>query len=444
MGEGSGPSGRRPGRDEALLQELEEMSKNSSISFHGNKKNIFQEDVPSDDKKLLKWATQRFGGVTSFTTVKNLRDLHAAGVGTKAGFPDCVLGNEDSAEKHFLTIGRVTASFKSCFPTTRNDNDELHIVNVPERSTVRNVLLHMDLEKSSIFLRGPQGTNWTVLNLQNTKLSSNNEILIRHHSLVHRLPPAFPLDSDEPEVVQRKALDYFRTSSFTSYTEITTDGSALVLRLPKKAVNIVSETAVPVTTSAPQRMPLTMLLYNSRDFSSPLDPNAKVQSNRRIYAEISGRALGDITLTIKVTQCFLRSKGSCPVVKELPFLPESCHSTSCSNTTRLSFSLDQLQELTSTTWDLECSVKICYSEKCGDGERVKRSLEVTQPCLQPQNQILFSSDSVLVPARWRLRRARSETLLAVSVLQTRTGAWSAAKRQRSCGEGRTQTAGTPK
>lgn len=80
------------------------------------------------------------------------------------------------------------------------------------------------------------------------------------------------------------------------------------------------------------------------------------------FLQISGHTFGDIALTIKVISCFVRSKGSCPVVKELPFIPEACSLSSCPNSTRLSFSLDQLQELTSTTWDLECSVKLCYSE----------------------------------------------------------------------------------
>ena len=80
------------------------------------------------------------------------------------------------------------------------------------------------------------------------------------------------------------------------------------------------------------------------------------------FLQISGHPLGDIALNIKVFKCFVSSKSSCPVEKELPFIPEPCSSISCPNSTRLSFSLDQLQELTSTTWDLECSVKLCYSE----------------------------------------------------------------------------------
>lgn len=362
------------------------VSKNSSVSLHGDdKRNIVKEAMPSEEVELVKWATQRFGGVTSFTTIQNLKTVHAAGTGTKPGSLECVLASEDTSEKNFLTIESENVPFKSCSPLALNSSEELHIINIPERASVRNVSLHMDIEKTSIFLRGPQGTTWTIVNLQHTKLLSNNDIIFQN--MRHRIPPMVSLNSDDAETVQKTALEHFKSTSFTSYTEILPEEPMIVLRLQKKAIHIVTEsdpgTAVPDESIDPHLMPLTMQLYNSADYRSPLDPNAKVQSNRRIYAEITGRTLGDIVLTIKVIQCFLRSKGVCPVVKELPFIPESCPGNSCANRTRLSFSLDQLQELTSTTWDLECSVKLCYSEKCGDGGRVKRYLEVSQPCLQP-------------------------------------------------------------
>lgn len=47
----------------------------------------------------------------------------------------------------------------------------------------------------------------------------------------------------------------------------------------------VPEPVTPITTTAPQ-MPLMMQLYTSPDYRSPLDPNTKVQSDKRIYAEV--------------------------------------------------------------------------------------------------------------------------------------------------------------
>ncbi|XP_059213877.1 endoglin [Centropristis striata] len=368
------------------------INNDSTITLHGNQhhNNVHKQNFPTQDEELVKWARQKFGGVTSFTTIRNLKTLSLTGTkGTKAGSRSCILREEDAFEKHFMKIetAPLASSFKSCSPPQQNPSDdaELHIINIPENASTRNVSLRVNTKETSVFLRGPQGTTWSFLNLQHTKFGSNNDILLT--AFPHKIPPSFTLNSDNAGDVQRKALDHFRASTFTSYTELRPEDSMVLLVLGKKDNPAVTETApATVTPGTPnvghQQMPLLMQLYASPDYHCPLDP-AKVQSDKRIYAEISGHTLGDFVLTIKVISCFVRSTGSCPVVKELPFMPEACTLNSCPNSTRLSFSLDQLQELESTTWDLECSVKLCYSEKCGDGGRVKRNLEVTQPCLQP-------------------------------------------------------------
>lgn len=95
--------------------------------------------------------------------------------------------------------------------------------------------------------------------------------------------------------------------------------------------------------------------------STPIIP---VPTHPSPLLQISGRMLGEIVLTIKVINCSVRSKGSCPVVRDMPFRSEMCASTMCPNSTRVSFSLELLQDLSSTSWDLECSVKLCFSEVC--------------------------------------------------------------------------------
>ncbi|XP_057675756.1 endoglin [Corythoichthys intestinalis] len=381
-------------------------SNTSALVLYGNEhgSNVHDVDVPDEDEELVRWTTRKFGGVTSFTTVENLKVMYSRPTeGTKGGSRECVLQSEDPSEKHFMKIeaAPLTSSFKSCSPPLERekqrqrasvanaDAPELHIINIPEDANIRNVSVRVDTKKSSVFLRGPQGTTWTFLNPQHTMFWSNNEVVLP--GMPPRIQPLFELRSDKAEVVQKKALEYFKADAFTSYTEMRPEGSQLLLVLGRDgpAVTETVTEAVKLTTPEPHQMPLLMQLYTSPDYRSPLDPNTKVQSDKRIYAEISGHTLGDIVLTIKVISCFVRSKGSCPVVQELPFIPEFCSSNSCPNSTRLSFSLDQLQELSSTTWDLECSVKLCYSEKCGDGGRVKRNLEVTQPCQQTLNTPCF-------------------------------------------------------
>ncbi|KAL3041653.1 hypothetical protein OYC64_019772 [Pagothenia borchgrevinki] len=367
----------------------------SKISLHANvfHNNVYKRDFPSEDEELVKWASQEFGGVTSFTTIRNLKKVTSTGTkGTKPGSSNCTLRNEDASEKHFMKIETAPLA-KSCSPSPQNPNDEteLHIINIPESAIPCNVSVHVGTKKTSVFLRGPQGTTWTFINPLHTQFGSNNDIVLL--AIPHRIPPLITLNSDNAVDVQRKALDYFKASTFTSYTEVRPEYPMVLLVLRNNDDPEVIETApppvTPTTTNAPHQMPLLMQLYTSPDYRSPMDPNTKVQSDKRIYAEISGHTLGDIVLTIKVISCFVRSTGSCPVVKELPFMSEACSANVCPNSTRLSFSLDQLHELTTTTWDLECSVKLCYSEKCGDGGRVKRNLEVTQPCLQPPTPPCF-------------------------------------------------------
>ncbi|KAM3600563.1 uncharacterized protein V6R79_025171 [Siganus canaliculatus] len=373
------------------------INNDSLVALHGNhaRTDIHTQDFPTQDKELVKWAKQKFGGVTSFTTIQNLRTVTWTGTnGTKIGSRQCTLKNEDASEKNFLRIEKTTpaSSVKSCSTQQQNDGNEaeIHIINIPENAITCNVSLSMESHRNSVLLRGPQGTTWTFLNLQHTQFVSNNEVLLP--AMTVRIPSTFVLNNDSAESVQSAALSHFEATTFTSYTELRPQASAILIVLAKSNKTEAVLEPLPITTNAPQQMPLLMQLYTSPDYCCPLDPNAKVQSDKRIYAEISGHTLGNIVLTIEVISCFVRSKGTCPVVKELPFIREPCSENSChKNSTRLSFSLDQLQEL--TTWDLECSVKLCHSthdsEKCGDGGRVKRNLEVTQPCLQPPIQPCF-------------------------------------------------------
>ncbi|XP_071321766.1 endoglin isoform X2 [Trachinotus anak] len=362
------------------------VNNDSKIIVHANQyyNNVHKQDFPTQDEELVKWAQQKFGGVTSFTTVQNLKTISITGAaGTKPGSPNCVLKIEDASEKRFMKIDAtpLASSVTSCSPQQQNpsDEDELHIINIPEDASMCNVSLHVDTKKIRVFLRGPQGTTWMIFGSEfsSVQFASNNDVLLSIFK--QKIPPHYTLNSDNAEEVQRKALDVYKISTFTSYTEVRPTGSTISLALARND----SSTEPAVSPNITHQMPLMMQLYTSPDYRSPLDPSAKVQSDKRIYAEISMHTLGDISLTIKVIRCDVLSKGSCPVVEELPFIPEACSSSSCPNSTRLSFSLDQLQELMSTTWDLECSVQLCHNEKCGDGGRVKRNLEVTQPCLQP-------------------------------------------------------------
>ncbi|KAI4817184.1 hypothetical protein KUCAC02_009460 [Chaenocephalus aceratus] len=64
----------------------------STISLHTNGKHdiVYKRDFPSEDEELVKWASQEFGGVTSFTTIRNLKAVTSTGTkGTKPGSSNC-------------------------------------------------------------------------------------------------------------------------------------------------------------------------------------------------------------------------------------------------------------------------------------------------------------------------------------------------------------------
>ncbi|XP_030599204.1 endoglin [Archocentrus centrarchus] len=373
------------------IQLIDSIVQNPESNVH------YVEGLPTEKEELVKWATQKFEGVTSFTTLHNLINITSTGMqGTKPGSPNCTLEIEDPLEKHFMRI--ETDPLKFCFPQqqTSSDKTELHILNIPENSSIRNVSLRVNAEKQNrVFLRGPQGTKWSFISLKHTTFASNNEIVLLD-TFVYTVPPVFTLTSDNAVDVQRKALEYFNVTTFTSYTELTLEPKELrisLVRQKKETPSVPATVPAPgnlVTTNSPGGIPMVIRLYTSADYRSPLDPNAKVQTDKRIYAEISAQTIGGLVVTMKVNSCVLQSRGSYPLKKKLPFISVDCPLNSCPNRARFSFSLEQFQELTSTTWDIECDVDFCYTVDCTYGGSAKGNLEFTQPCPQPPTSTCFN------------------------------------------------------
>lgn len=71
--------------------------------------------------------------------------------------------------------------------------------------------------------------------------------------------------------------------------------------------------------------------------------------------QISSQSFGAITVSIKVSSCWV---SSMPEVRDMPFKEEVCYIKDCPK--RLSFSFEMLQNLPSSSWDLECAVKLCF------------------------------------------------------------------------------------
>ncbi|XP_043952503.1 endoglin isoform X1 [Gambusia affinis] len=383
---------------------------NSTITlFNPHLNNIHKEEIPHQNEELIKWAEQKFEGVTSFTTVKNpdkITLIDAQGTKPTAGPMDCVLNNEDISEKHFMKIDMVPDKITSCTLKSQNPgHEEIHVINIPDSSPVRNVSLLVKTQGISFFLRGPPGTTWTFLNTGFLKLGSNNDVQMQVFTKKVTLPKYNgTVSGDKAEVVQKMALEYFKVSYFTSYSEITLDASTISLviekqhNLPERFPSVIEEmgkSMIPKTTDAPNQMLLNIHLYTSPDYRFPLDPLTRLQTNKRIYALISTNTIGDMKMALKVIGCSIRPKASSSAEKELRIFSESCTEGPCHNSARLSFSLDQMPEGTSSTWVLQCSIKLCssdhlpQSEICEDKVRTaEENLEVMQSC-QSQDQPCF-------------------------------------------------------
>lgn len=59
-----------------------QLANNSTISLHSNEpsQKVHKENFPSQDEELVRWAEEKFGGVTSFTTLRKLGDIKSTGM----------------------------------------------------------------------------------------------------------------------------------------------------------------------------------------------------------------------------------------------------------------------------------------------------------------------------------------------------------------------------
>uniref|UniRef100_A0A671RH24 Uncharacterized LOC107704777 n=1 Tax=Sinocyclocheilus anshuiensis TaxID=1608454 RepID=A0A671RH24_9TELE len=302
------------------------------------------------DSEVLEWAAETFGGVTSFTTARDPMTITFTGMKDAQQPSTCDLQPETPADKQFIDLKLTPPSdeLKSCY--TKHSGEPLHVINIPD------------------------GCFLPVPNKLNNKHSANNRIILNGLSL----PPRRTI-SDDPREIRQKVLLYYNSTSITSYSEIRLNMSHIQLWIRDSTISAEVEHTTPAPSSS--SVPLQMQLFSSPDYRLPLDPSSKVQSDKRVYAEISSESYGEFSLSIKVSSCWVRSM---PVVRKMPFKEEACYIEDCPK--RLSFSFEMLQDLPSSSWDLECAVKLCYDSKkfCTNETQVKRSLQV-KPYISNQN-----------------------------------------------------------
>ncbi|RXN11058.1 transforming growth factor beta receptor type 3-like protein [Labeo rohita] len=321
----------------------------------------------NSDSELLKWAAETFGGVTSFTTVQDPKTITFTGIKGTQRPSTCDLQAETSADKPFIELhqGSLDDGLKSCY--TKQSGEPVHVINIPDDVNIRHVYVHLP-SKSNVLLRGPADTEWTILDNHDFKFVSNNPVTLRGLTL----PSRYTI-SDDPREIKKKVLFRYN-SSITSYSEIRVNVSHIQLWIRD------------ITDSNDLLGNLLWIVFSlslawTSDYGSPLDPSSKVQSDKRVYAEISSESFGGVSLTIRVISCLVRSV---PVVRDMPFKEEVCYIDDCPK--RLSFSFEMLQDLPSNSWDLECAVKLCHDRVkfCTNETQVKRNVQL-KPYIPNQN-----------------------------------------------------------
>ncbi|XP_067296488.1 endoglin [Pseudorasbora parva] len=331
------------------------------------------EEIPSadGDSELLKWATERFGGVTSFTTAQDPTSITFTGMSAKLFRrpSTCDLQPETHADKPFIKLDlsdklsdKLPDKLKSCYK--EQPGKQLHVINIPDDVNIRHVSLYLS-SKANLVVRGPPNTEWKIYASHNIKLVSNNGIILNNLSLPSEHKTEI---SDDVGDIRQKVKLFYKSSSISSYSEIRLNVSHIQLWIKDNASG---PAELPTTAPTSSSVNFEMQLFSSPDYRSPLDPSSKVQTDKRVYAEIYGQNLREMMLSIKVSRCWVHSMA---VVKNMPFKEEACFIKDCPK--RLSFSLEMLQDLPFSSWDLECAIKLCFVEHCTKENHVKRSLQV--------------------------------------------------------------------
>nr|XP_015222387.1 PREDICTED: uncharacterized protein LOC107079860 [Lepisosteus oculatus] len=354
-------------------------------------------DLPSDISDLLKWAKQEFGGVTSFTVLRDPVNISFTGGRDKNGDSECVPNSSFYPEKflEFTFENKVLQRFCSYQASIK----KVHIINVLDSANTRQIDLQILKEGYEVLLRGPVGTVWNVRGAYKTL--SNNNISMYVEGAWFLFPPSDPNLTDTYEEIVGVAKKRLESSSIASYSEIGA-GSGTHIRILLGKTETTSPTTTVKTTSAAtkntndQRKSLLMQLYSSPDYCCPIDPTEKVWSDKRIYAEVTSVQLGVVSMKVSVYKCSVRAKVSWNVDRRIPYQNESCPSYICPiNKTRISFSLHEIPNLPEVNLELECFTKLCSEQHCAEGGSVKTSLEVRKSCSQSKLCYEFELSAVL-------------------------------------------------
>ncbi|KAG5840882.1 hypothetical protein ANANG_G00193400 [Anguilla anguilla] len=365
------------------------LSENKNVTAYSSSKcNVHgKKPFPFDAEDVLAGTMEKFGGVTSFTTLTDARKItFTGGTAPEGSSVNCIQKSSFFPEDYVLEPDSSPVMW-FCSPNVNLSEKDVHVISIRENVNIQNVSIRVFSEKrTTLFLRGPEGTKWTIEDPPDTfGFSSNNQVNF-HGYLVQ------PTLHYEPDNAQFWKQVQETDHAITSYTEIRGGGSSLRLdirmgnRPASEPRTTVAELEASPTPRSPEPRPLLLQLFDTSNPHAPLGPSAQIQPGRKIYANISSQSVP--FQTFGVTGCRVRSWSSCSAMRELDVMMERCTPFSC--LISLSFPLiqDQPQDQPSACWVLECSVQFCLDAReqmvCEEGN-VHRNVEVlrspSEPCL---------------------------------------------------------------
>ncbi|XP_051787555.1 endoglin [Erpetoichthys calabaricus] len=335
------------------------------------------QELPDSSNDLLKWAEEKFGGVTSFSELVNPERLTVKDANMDSGTSTCELQPDFRMGEYLEVV--YALSVKVCHHHIQQRMRRAHIISVAKG--LENRVINVDVLSRMaplLILQGPATTKWFItFDSNDCQVISNTPVSIK--GLTN--PLTTNLSDTYSSLVQQvpSLTNYFKEIAI-SYTEIQSAPSHL-------NVEVKTEPAEPSSTRAPTSALSTarneemirLEFYRTKEFKFPLTELRNLDSRETLYAKIT-KDLKMVELGIKLFNCSATINSD--QVKNVKFTKQACPQKGFSSTC-FTFSFnDILKEPGRYFLDLVCCVQTCFGERCFQDDFVQQSLETIKTTVE--------------------------------------------------------------
>ncbi|XP_039618585.1 endoglin [Polypterus senegalus] len=341
---------------------------------------IIPEELPDSSNDLLKWAEEKFGGVTSFSELMNPEQLTVKDANMDSRTSTCELQPDFRMGEYLEVV--YALSVKVCHHHVQQRKRRVHIISVAK--DLENRVINVDVFSRMaplLILQGPVTTKWFItFDSNDCQVISNTPVNIK--GLTN--PLTTNLSDTYSSLVQQvpSLINSFKEVAI-SYTEIQSAPSHL-------NVEVKTEPAEPSSTRAPTSALSTarneemikLEFYRTKDFRFALTELRNLDSRETVFAKIT-KDLKMVELGIKLFNCSATINGD--QVKNMKFTKQACPQKDFSSTC-FSFSFhDILKEPGRYSLDLVCFVQTCFGERCFQDDYVHKRLETIKTTMETPN-----------------------------------------------------------